>query len=56
MMRKAEVTVRLPVARMAPMAKICAWAQTRSENSGAKAAKRTTISGGNGMGVASLVR
>src|SRR5512135_738379 len=53
--RRTAQTVRGPVARMAPMARAWALGQTQGENSGAKAARMTTISGGRSTGVVSEV-
>src|SRR5512133_715470 len=53
MIRKTEQTVRGPVARMAPTARVWAFVQTQWENRGAKAAKMATISGGTSTGVVS---
>jgi hypothetical protein len=55
MIRRAEPTVRRPVARIAPTARTWALAQARSENKGAKAASRAMISGGRSTGVVSRV-
>src|SRR5512135_2501612 len=51
MIRRIEQTVRFPVARMAPTARNWALTQVRLENSGAKAAKEATISGGRSTAV-----
>src|SRR5512147_2612200 len=53
MIRRIEQTVRFPVARMAPTARNWALTQVRLENSGAKAAKEATISGGRSTAVVS---
>src|SRR5512135_3315904 len=53
MIRRAAQTVRSPAARSAPMARVWALIQVRSENSGAKAARVATISGGRSTGVVS---
>src|SRR5512147_1313212 len=53
MIRRIEQTVRFPVARMAPTARNWALTQVRLENSGAKAAKKATISGGRSTAVVS---
>src|SRR5512135_1468921 len=53
--RRTAQTVRGPVARMAPTARAWALVQTQWENSGAKAARMTTISGGRSTGVVSEV-
>src|SRR5512146_2152609 len=50
MTRRTAQTVRSPVARRAPTARSWALIQVRSENSGAKAARRATISGGRSKG------
>src|SRR5512132_1075861 len=55
MIRRMAQTVRWPVARMAPTARAWALVQTQWENSGAKAARMTTISGGRSTGVVSEV-
>src|SRR3954452_12158488 len=55
MIRRAAQTVRGPVARMAPTARVWALAQTQGENSGAKAASMATISGGRSTGVVSRI-
>src|SRR4051812_19448520 len=54
-MRRTARTVRAPVARMAPTARVWALAQTPWENSGAKAARMATISGGRSTGVVSRI-
>src|SRR3954451_12914135 len=51
MTRRMAQTVRTPVARRAPTARSWALIQARSENSGAKAARMATISGGRSTGV-----
>src|SRR5215210_3260289 len=53
MIRRMAQTVRCPVARMAPTARVWALGQTQWENSGAKAARMATISGGRSTGVVS---
>src|SRR5512144_315432 len=53
MIRRTEQTVRRRVARIAPTTRVWALIQTRSENSGAKAARMATISGGRSTGVVS---
>src|SRR5512142_494655 len=53
--RRTAQTVRGPVARMAPTARAGALVQTQWENSGAKAARMTTISGGRSTGFVSEV-
>src|SRR5512135_3681679 len=53
--RRTAQAVRGPVARMAPTARAWALVQTQWENSGAKAARMTTISGGRSTGVVSEV-
>src|SRR5512135_2358446 len=53
--RRTAQTVRGPVARMAPTARAWALVQTPWENSGAKAARMTTISGGRSTGFVSEV-
>src|SRR5512135_1773287 len=53
MIRRIEQTVRFPVARMAPTARNWALTQVSLENSGAKAAKEATISGGRSTAVVS---
>src|SRR5512135_1105422 len=55
MIRRAEQTVRLPAARIAPTARTWALAQARSENNGTKAASRAMISSGRSTGVVSRV-
>src|SRR5512135_2875900 len=51
MTRRTAQMVRSSVARRAPTARSWALTQTRSENSGAKAARMATISGGRSKGV-----
>src|SRR5829696_4513045 len=53
MIRRRAQTVREPVARRAPTARVWALVQTQGENSGAKAARMATISGGRSTGVVS---
>ena len=48
MTRKAAVTVRGPGVRIAPKRQTCAWPQTRSDKSGANAAKTGMIASGRG--------
>src|SRR3954452_24146474 len=50
MTRRMAQTVRSPVARRAPTARVWALIQVRSENCGAKAARMATISGGRSTG------
>ena len=54
--RKAPVTVRVPGVRIAPKSNTCACCQTRSEKSGANAAKTSMISLGRlGIGYPPLI-
>src|SRR5512135_643545 len=53
MIRRMAQTVRWPMARRAPTARVWALVQTQWENSGAKAARMATISGGRSTGVVS---
>jgi hypothetical protein len=48
MTRKAAVTVRGPGVSIAPKSQTWAWPQTRSEKSGANAAKTSLIASGRG--------
>src|SRR5512135_346214 len=53
MIRRMAQTVRWPMARRAPTARVWALVQTQWENSGAKAARMAPISGGRSTGVIS---